>query len=85
MNSLPRLVRLLLHLCAEWQPTESSIKIRIPFSRDEISLFIGVSHETLNVYLADLENLNLVQLHGSTLIIPSVHALENYAELADKL
>ena len=83
MNASIKLARLLLHLGASGQETEHGARICCSFTQEEIGLYIGVCRETVTMTLADFESLGLLQKRGSTLVIPSLRALEIYAEQVD--
>ncbi|MGA3131757.1 MAG: Crp/Fnr family transcriptional regulator [Terracidiphilus sp.] len=78
-----RLARLLLLWSAEGQRTELGARIHCSLTHEEIGECIGVSRETVTRNLADLKHNELIEQHGSTLSIPSLHALEVYAGKAD--
>lgn len=80
MTTSMRLARLLLQFCANGEQTQSSMRIHCPFSHEELGLYLGVSEETVTSYLADLKSLELLELRGSTLLIPNLRALEVYAQ-----
>jgi CRP/FNR family transcriptional regulator len=83
MNSGTRLARLLLKWCAEGNPSEAGMRITCSFTHEEIGECIGIARETVSRTLSDLKLRELVVQHGSTLIISSVRALENYADQND--
>jgi len=73
-----KLARLLLEWCAEGQHTERGIRIRCSLTHGEIGEYIGLSRETVTRTLNDFKNRELVEQHGSTLVVSSVRALEIY-------
>jgi CRP/FNR family transcriptional regulator, cyclic AMP receptor protein len=74
-----KLARLLLEWSQNGQTTESGTKFRFSLTHEEIGEFIGASRETVTRTLNAFKNHRLVNLHGSTLTIPSRTALESYA------
>src|ERR1700676_1510431 len=74
-----RLASLLLEWCKTGQKTESGTQIRLSFTHEEIGEYIVSSRESVSRTLADLKNQYLVIKRGSTLIVPSLGALANYA------
>jgi CRP-like cAMP-binding protein len=78
-----KLARLLLQLSAKGQQTEQGTHIHCPLTEDAIGLYIGACQQTVNLALADFKNQGLVEQHGSTLVIPSLRALEMYARQTD--
>ena len=78
-----KLARLFLQWSTEGQPTERGARIRCPLTHQEISEYIGVSRETVTRNLTDFKNNELVEQHGSTFLIPSIHALEMYVGKVD--
>ena len=79
-NSAPeKLARLLLEWCQYGKTTEAGTHFRFPLTHGEIGEFIGASRETVTRTLSIFKSRHLVDLHGSTLTIPSKRALETYA------
>lgn len=74
-----KLARLLLQWSAEGQQTRLGARIRCSLTHQEIGEFIGVSRETVTRNLTNFKNNKLLQQHGSTFLIPSLSALEDYA------
>jgi CRP/FNR family cyclic AMP-dependent transcriptional regulator len=79
-SSAPKkLARLLLEWCEAGQQTENGTRVRVALTHEEIGEFIGASRETVTRTLSEFKNRHLVDLRGSTMMIPSRIALENYA------
>ena len=74
-----RLACLLLEWCKTGQKTEGGAQIRFAFTHEEIGECIGASRESVTRTLKDFKNQYLVTQRGSTLIVPSLGALANYA------
>jgi CRP/FNR family transcriptional regulator len=79
-NSAPeKLARLLLEWSEYGKTTEAGTHLRFPLTHGEIGEFIGASRETVTRTLSVFKSRHLVDLHGSTLTIPSKRALATYA------
>jgi CRP/FNR family transcriptional regulator len=74
-----KLARLLLDWSANGQATECGTRFRCPLTHGEIGEFIGASRETVTRTMSAFKSRRLVAFNGSTLTIPSISALENYA------
>jgi len=74
-----KLARLLLEWSQYGKTTEAGTHFRFPLTHGEIGEFIGASRETVTRTLSIFKSRHLVDLHGSTLTIPSKSALESYA------
>ena len=77
-----KLARLLLDWCADGRQTENSAHIRLILTHEEIGECMGTCRETVTRTLADFKSRELVELRGSTLIIPDRIALASYAGIA---
>ena len=78
-----KLARLLLQWGAEGQRTEFGAHFRCSLTHEEIGEYIGVSRETITRHLTEFKHHELLEQHGSTLLIPSLRALEAYAGKVD--
>jgi CRP/FNR family transcriptional regulator len=78
-----KLAKLLLQWSAEGQRTEFGARIHCSLTHEEIGECIGMSRETVTRNLTDFKNIELVEQHGSTILIPSLRALEVYAGKID--
>jgi CRP/FNR family transcriptional regulator, cyclic AMP receptor protein len=76
-----RLARLILGWSENAKQTPDGSRLKISFTHEEISEFIGTTRETVTRTLQQLKQEHLVELHGSTWMIPNRVALENYAGL----
>jgi CRP/FNR family transcriptional regulator len=74
-----KLARLLLEWSQYGKTTEAGTHFRFPLTHGEIGEFIGASRETVTRTLSIFKSRHLVDLHGSTLTIPSKQALASYA------
>ena len=71
-----KLARLLVH----WLPQDEaapSCQLKIAMTHEEIGQMIGTSRETVTRLLAGFKKQHLIQLRGSTLLIPNRMALES--------
>lgn len=78
-----KLARLLLQWSAEGQRTRFGARIHCSLTHGEIGECIGISRETVTRNFTDFKNNELLQQRGSTLLIPSLRALEVYAGTVD--
>lgn len=76
-----KLARLLMQWSADGEWTGHGTRIRCSLTHEEIGECIGVSRETITRSLTDFKKYELVEQHGSTFVIPSLHALEVYAKV----
>jgi CRP/FNR family transcriptional regulator len=74
-----KLARLLLTWTEGMQQTKEGTRIKLPLTHEEIAEFIGTTRETVTRTLSDFKVRHLVAIQGSTLMIPSRAALENFA------
>jgi len=74
-----KLARLLLSWSAGIQQTKEGTRIKMPLTHEEIAEFIGTSRETVTRTLSDFKVRHLIAIQGSTMMIPSLAALENFA------
>jgi CRP/FNR family transcriptional regulator len=86
-SSIGKLARLLL----SWTPPEAvesvdgrrpvhPVQVRTRFTHEEMAQMIGASRETVTRLLGDLRRSEVLELHGSTMIIRNVPALEALAQ-----
>jgi CRP/FNR family transcriptional regulator len=76
-----KLARLLLTWTEGMQQTKEGTRIKLPLTHEEIAEFIGTTRETVTRTLSDFKVRRLVAIQGSTLMIPSRAALENFANV----
>jgi CRP/FNR family cyclic AMP-dependent transcriptional regulator len=76
-----KLARLLLTWSAGTQETKEGTQIKLPLTHGEIAEFIGTTRETVTRTLSDFKIRHLIAIKGSTLMIPSRAALENFANV----
>jgi len=74
-----RLARLILDWSASATQTNNGSRLKISLTHEEISEFIGTTRETVTRTLQHLKQEHLVELNGSTWMIPNRMALETYA------
>jgi CRP/FNR family transcriptional regulator len=80
MRSAPeRIARLIL----EWSHDDSGMvsphRIKVALTHDEIGQIIGMSRETVTRTLAALRKQHIAELHGSTLLIQNMSAVQKLA------
>lgn len=78
-----KLAQLLLEWCTVGRKAGEGIYVQCLLTHEEIGECIGVSRETVSRTLTEFKHRDLVQQDGSTLLVPSLHALEAYACRAD--
>ena len=74
-----KLASLLLTWNEEGGKSEHPIRIRLPYSHDEIAEMIGTSRETVTRLLAEFKKKRIIQLRGHSLVILDVGALMTIA------
>lgn len=74
-----KLARLLLGWSASGQQTDQGTRLKLSLTHEEIGECIGASRETVTRTLCDFKHRHLVDLRGSTLMIPNRMALESCA------
>jgi len=71
-----KLARLILEWCDKnGKESEKGITLKLTLTHEEIAQIIGSSRETVTRLLTDFKNKQLVQIKGSTLIVPQKAAL----------
>jgi CRP/FNR family transcriptional regulator, cyclic AMP receptor protein len=73
-----KVARLLLDWCAG-STAAAKCRTTMPLTHEEIAEFVGTTRESVTRTLSDFKRRQLIQLHGSTLTIPSREALANCA------
>jgi CRP/FNR family cyclic AMP-dependent transcriptional regulator len=80
MRSAPeRIARLMLDWSHQERRTTGPHSIKVALTHDEIGQIIGMSRETVTRTLADFRKRHIAELHGSTLRIQDMPALEHLA------
>ena len=74
-----RLARFLLDWCAVHGNQKSATHVTLTLTHEEIAQAIGASRETVTRVFSEFKKKNLLQMKGSTLIIPDKTALETFA------
>ena len=73
-----KLARLLLTWSADKPESKDSARIKLPLTHEEIAEFVGTTRESVTRTLSEFKHRRLIMLQGSTLMIPSRAALENF-------
>lgn len=73
-----RVAKLLLDWTAGSSDTRINTRTKMPLTHEEIAEFVGTTRETVTRTLSDFKRRQLIELHGSTLTIPSREALEEW-------
>ena len=80
MRSAPeRIARLMLDWSHGGVGMEAAHGIKVALTHDEIGQIIGMSRETVTRTLADFRKQHIAELHGSTLLIEDMPALQQLA------
>jgi CRP/FNR family cyclic AMP-dependent transcriptional regulator len=80
MRSAPeRIARLMLDWSIGGAEMSTTYGIKVALTHDEIGQIIGMSRETVTRTLADFRKQHIAVLHGSTLLIQNVSALQQLA------
>jgi len=74
-----KLARLLLHWAADVKTSDGTVRIKLALTHEEIAQLIGSSRETVTRLLGEFKKRRLVELHGSTLVLRNMAALESMA------
>lgn len=72
-----KLARFLLELAAHHEKGKGEIKFTLTLTHEEIAQMIGASRETVTRLFGDFKRKQLLQVHGSTIIINDKAALES--------
>jgi CRP/FNR family transcriptional regulator, cyclic AMP receptor protein len=73
-----KLSRLLVEWSNGGEPTRQGIRVKLPFTHEEIAQSIGSSRETVTRTLAELKHRQFTALNGSTLVIQNRAALGSF-------
>jgi CRP/FNR family cyclic AMP-dependent transcriptional regulator len=74
-----RIARLMLDWSHDDSGTASAHRIKVALTHDEIGQIIGMSRETVTRTLATLRKQRIAELHGSTLLIQNMSAIQKLA------
>jgi CRP/FNR family cyclic AMP-dependent transcriptional regulator len=76
-SAAEKLARFILDWCVEHDKGEQEIRAALTLTHEEIAQMIGASRETVSRLFADFKRKQLLEVHGSTLIVRNKAALEN--------
>jgi len=71
-----KMARLLLEWSSKGKTTHEGTQLTVPLTHEEIAEFIGSTRETVTRTLSDFKSKRLVTIHGSTMTIRNMAALE---------
>lgn len=75
-----RLARLLLRWCySRGETAHDGVRISVAMTHEEIGEFVGASRETVTRVLSDFRERRLVEVHGSTILVPDIANLALFA------
>jgi CRP/FNR family transcriptional regulator, cyclic AMP receptor protein len=75
-----KLARFILDLTAGHKSEKGIVKVRLPFTHEEIAQVLGTSRETVTRVFAEFKKKNLVNVKGSTLTITNQHGLKRLVQ-----
>ena len=70
-----KLARLLLDWCARGEETEKGVRVRVLLTHEEIAQMIGTTRETVTRLLSEFRRRKLIDIKGSTFIVPATTEL----------
>ena len=77
-HSVPgKLARLLLQWSADSKSTGGVVRMKMALTHEELAQLIGSSRETVTRILGDFKRRGVLELHGATLMIRDLNALEH--------
>ncbi|MEO8033190.1 MAG: Crp/Fnr family transcriptional regulator [Acidobacteriota bacterium] len=71
-----KLAKLLLGWCEQGEQTTSGMRLRVLLTHEEIAQMIGTTRETVTRLLSDFRRRKLIDVKGSTFLVPKTSALE---------
>jgi CRP/FNR family transcriptional regulator len=74
-NAHEKIARLLLHWSSDEKQTSEPARIKMPLTHEQIAECVGSTRETVTRTLSQFKSRHLVQLHGTTVMIPNRAAL----------
>lgn len=75
-----KVARLLLQWSVDGRMSGGAIRLKLALTHEEVAQLIGSSRETVTRILGELRKRNVLELHGSTLVIRNKAALEQMAQ-----
>ncbi len=79
-SSAEKLARFLLDWSGRQVKDQGEIRLKLTLTHEEIAQMIGASRETVTRLFADFKRNNLIEVHGSTLVITNKAGLEQLFE-----
>lgn len=71
-----KLARLLLDWCEKGEETSKGIRLKVMLTHEEMAQMIGTTRETVTRLLSDLKRKNVIDVKGSTFLIPRLATLQ---------
>ena len=71
-----KLARLVLDWCATGEKTPRGVRLKVLMTHEEIAQMIGTTRETVTRLLSDLKKNKLIEVKGSTFLVPSTENLQ---------
>lgn len=75
-NTGEKLARLVLDWCATGEKTSRGVRLKVLMTHEEIAQMIGTTRETVTRLLSDLKKNRLIEVKGSTFLVPSTENLQ---------
>jgi CRP/FNR family transcriptional regulator, cyclic AMP receptor protein len=77
-STAEKLAKLMLDWCARLgKPSDRGVLLKLTLTHEEIAQLIGASRETVTRLLGEFKSKQLIDVKGSTLIVPDLAALES--------
>jgi CRP/FNR family transcriptional regulator len=71
-----KLARLLLDWCARGEETPKGVRLKVLLTHEEIGQMIGTTRETVTRLLGDFRRRKLIDVKGSTFLVPAASGLQ---------
>lgn len=75
-NTGEKLARLVLDWCATGEKTPRGTRLKVLMTHEEIAQMIGTTRETVTRLISDMRHKKILEVKGSTFLVPSVATLE---------
>lgn len=72
-----KLARLMLDWCTTGEKTDRGVRLKVLMTHEEIAQMIGTTRETVTRLLTQLRKKKILEIKGSTFLVPRVEMLEN--------
>ncbi|MBK5258386.1 MAG: Crp/Fnr family transcriptional regulator [Thermoanaerobaculia bacterium] len=72
-----KLARLVLDWCTTGEKTDQGVRLKVLMTHEEIAQMIGTTRETVTRLLSQLRRKKILEIKGSTFLVPHVEMLES--------